>query len=560
MEEKIVIKNFRDVPILSISLQSTLWNKTGAWRYLRPAYTSLRAPCSQACPIGQDIPFYLTSLADGNLREAWDKMLESNPFPAVCGRVCHHPCEGECNRKEYDEPLAIHALERFLGDWGMKHGAKEPGRVTKVEEVAVIGSGPAGLSCAYFLSRKGYPVRVFEEKSEPGGMLRYGIPEYRLPRKILDKEIERIESMGVQIQTGTRFGSDLGLEDLRAYGAVFLATGAQAEHRPMLEGAGHQGVWLGLSFLREVHSRKRPSLGKKVVVIGGGNTAVDSARAAWRLGSKVTVLYRRGREDMPAIAEEVGEALKEGTEFIFHAAPMKVIGKNGRVRAIQCLRTKPGKPDASGRKKPVPVKGSDFLLPADSLILAVGERADLSFLPGGVETENGLIATDSWGRTAVPGIFAGGDTATGEGYVSQAIASGKRAALSIDGFLQKNSPDLPKDGREIAGFAKINLDYFPKAPRAALPSLPIKARAGSFREVHGSLRGLKPPKEAERCFSCGTCIRCNVCLMVCPDVAISFDDKEKSYLIDTEHCKGCGICVVECPRSAMTLEEEKWNE
>jgi NADPH-dependent glutamate synthase beta subunit-like oxidoreductase len=560
MEEKIVIKNFRDVPILSISLQSTLWNKTGSWRYLRPAYTSLRAPCSQACPIGQDIPFYLTSLADGEIEEGWNKILEANPFPAVCGRVCHHPCERECNRKEYDEPLAIHALERFWGDWGMKHGKMERNRIRGGKKVAVIGAGPAGLSCAYFLSRKGYPVRIFEERNEPGGMLRYGIPEYRLPRKVLDKEIERIESLGAQIQTGARFGADLGWEDLQTYGAVFFATGAQAEERPMIEGAEEAGVWHGLGFLREVHSRNRPSLGKRVVVIGGGNTAIDSARAAWRLGSKVTVVYRRCKEDMPAIAEEVEEAIKEGVEFLCSAAPRKVIGKNGRVKAVECLRTKPGRPDASGRRRPVPIKGSAFLLPADSLILAVGERTDLSFLPQGVKTEKGLIAADSWGRTTVPGVFAGGDAATGQGYVSQAIASGKRAALSIDGFLKKNGMDVPQEGRQIAGFARINLDYFSQAPRAALSSLPVRERKGNFREVHANLRGPQGRKEAERCFSCGNCIRCNVCLMVCPDVAISFDEQEKGYLIDTEHCKGCGICVAECPRSAMTLEEEKWSE
>jgi NADPH-dependent glutamate synthase beta subunit-like oxidoreductase len=425
--------------------------------------------------------------------------------------------------------------------------------------VAIVGSGPAGLSCAYFLALEGYGVTVFEAMKEPGGMLRYGIPKYRLPRNILNQEISRVKSLGVEIKTGKRLGGDLGPEELKPYAAVFVATGAWAEQKPKLPGDDLPGVWHGLSFLQEVNSGKKVRLGKRVVVVGGGHTAIDSARVAWRMGSKVTVLYRRTKADMPAIPDEIEEAGKEGVDFIFQAAPVKIMGK-GQARGVNCLKTKPGKPDASGRRSPVLIQGSGFSLKADSVILALGERADLSFLPKGMGVGNGLINVDPWGKTTLPGFFAGGDAATGQGYVSQAIASGKRGAQAIDRYLRGKKENPDEDHREVVRLDKLNLDYFPPQKRAGISSLGVNQRGGKFTEIH---RGLSPSRakgEAERCFSCGNCIQCNVCLMVCPDVAVSFLAEERKYLIDYDHCKGCGICAVECPRSAMQLEEEKWNE
>lgn len=560
MEERVSLKTYRDVPILSVSLQSTLPNKTGAWRYLRPSYVALRAPCAQACPLGQDLSSCLVSLADGKPEEAWNRILEANPFPSVCGRVCHHPCERDCSRREFDEALAIHLLERFLGDWGMKKGAP-PARPRDQtgKTVAVVGAGPAGLSCAYFLARRGHDVEVLEALSEPGGMLRYGIPAYRLPKSILNREIERILSLGVKIRTGKRMGADFGSEDLKTYDAVFLATGAWSENKPKLPGADFEGVWQGLDFLKRVNSGERPLPGRAVVVAGGGNTAIDAARSARRMGSRVTVLYRRVREDMPAIPGEIDEAEREGVRFAFLALPEKVLGRKGKIHALEALRTRLGKPDGSGRRKPVPIRGSNFKIPADGLILALGEKPDLSFLPETLASENDWITAGPGGETNFPGWFAGGDAAPGGGFVSHAIASGRRGAEAIDRFLRGEKSTQEGETTKVARFGDINPDYFPRAGRVKNSFLPPGKREKGFREVQKGLSGEKARREAERCFSCGNCIRCNVCLVVCPDVAISFAEKENRYEIDWDHCKGCGICAVECPRASMALEEEKWN-
>ncbi len=314
-----------------------------------------------------------------------------------------------------------------------------------------------------------------------------------------------------------------------------------------------------MEFLKEVHSPKRPALGKKVIVVGGGNTAVDAARVALRFGSKVTLVYRRTREEMPAIKEEVEEAIKEGVEFIFQAAPVKIIGQDGKIKAVEFGKTKPGKITGKGRGVPEIIKRSNFVMAADNLILAIGERADFSFLPAELSTEDNLILTDTWGRTNMAGVFAGGDVATGAGYVSVAIASGKRAARAIDHYLKKNGDDLNVTFPEKISIEKINLDYFPPSSRVKVPTLPVKTRRKSFAEVYKGVSERQARKEADRCFSCGNCIQCNVCLIVCPDVAISFVPEKNEYLIDYDHCKGCGICAIECPRAAMGLEEEKWN-
>lgn len=560
MEEKISIRSYQDIPILSMSLQSTLPNKTGAWRYLRPSYVTLQAPCSRACPLGQDLSFYLTAAADGKPEEAWKKIMEANPFPSVCGRVCHHPCERDCNRREYDEPLAINSLERFLGDWGMKHGKPIRRRAGKQgKKTAVIGAGPAGLSCAYFLAGKGHAVEVFEALAEPGGMLRYGIPAYRLPRGVLNREIDRILSLGVKIRTGARMGVAFGAEDLKTYDAVFLATGAWAENKPELPGADSQGVWNGLDFLIRLNLGERLSPGRRVVVVGGGNTALDAARSARRMGSEVTVLYRRVREDMPAIPGEVEEAEKEGVKISFLSLPGKILAQNGRIRAVEALRTRLGKPDASGRRAPIPNRGSNFKIPTDALILALGEKADLSFLPESLSVEKDRIAVDSRGKTNLPGWFAGGDAVPGGGFVSHAIASGKRGAEAIDRFLKGLDCSPAGSPGKTARFTDINLDYFSPARRVRVAARPPGQRTKGFREIHRGLSAAEARREAGRCFSCGNCIQCNVCLLVCPDVAVSFDERERRYTIDWDHCKGCGICAVECPRSAMALEEEKWN-
>jgi 2-oxoacid:acceptor oxidoreductase delta subunit (pyruvate/2-ketoisovalerate family) len=563
----IVFHTASDMPPMPASVASTLYNKTGSWRYMRPVYRERTPPCNDACPAGEDIVAWLGLVADQRFAEAWEVLRRENPFPGVCGRVCPHPCETQCNRERLGGAIAIHSAERFLSDWAAEQGiAPLRQQPTGAKQVAVIGSGPAGLSCAYHLALKGYPVTVYEADPLPGGMLRTGIPAYRLPRDVLDREIAAIQALGVEIETGKKLGENLSWDDLSGYAAVFLAIGQQESRALGVPGEDGAGVLHGLAFLKRLNLGEPVALGKRVAVIGGGNTAMDAARAACRLGSDVTVVYRRSRAEMPAIAEEVAEAEEEGVVFHFLATPVAVRCEAGRVVGLRCVRIQLGEPDASGRRRPEPIPGSEFDLEVDTVIPALGQETDLACLPAGVAQEKGAIQTELSTQTALENVYAGGDAA---------IGSGKRAAIAIDCALRGEAPgDIPPLNRnmhaaprpmapDVVAFEELNRAHLHYEPRPKERHRPVEERLRDFGESNLGLAEETVVAEALRCLSCGTCNRCDNCLVFCPDISIlrrgDWTEAYPTYPffeVDYEYCKGCGICAAECPRHAITMEEE----
>jgi len=567
------------MPEIAISRGHMDWNKTGTWRTQRPFYEDKTAPCNVACPAGNDIVAFVRKITQGDFEGAWNLIKEENPFPGICGRVCFHPCETKCNRGSYDESIAIHALERYVADFASQL-PKKTGKISPQgqEKIAIIGSGPAGMSCAYHLAKLHYNVTVFESSPLRGGMLRMGIPSYRLPKDVLDREMSDIEALGVEIRTGVPIGQEIKIEKLKDYQAIFIATGAHRSRILNIPGEKGKSVFSGLDLLRRINLDGKVKIGKRVAVIGGGNTAIDVARSVIRLGKKATILYRRSKEEMPAFEEEMVEALEEGVKIRYLVNPLRIQQKEN-LKRLECLRMELGEKDESGRRKPVPIPNSNFFINADSLVVAAGEEIETSFLPKGIGKKEGILLTQDGGRTAIEGIFAGGDLTSNQRTVAHAIGSGKRVAMAIDCYLKGNDseeairqilvgngPSLsifrylhpgerPRNAH-VVNFEELNMDYFEPTRRERESKRRLKERIKRFTEVTSTLTENAALREAERCFSCGTCNECENCYIFCPDASILKKGEKISQQVDYDFCKGCGICFVECPRRAISLEEE----
>jgi heterodisulfide reductase subunit A len=490
-------------------------------------------PCRVTCPAGVNACAYVTMIGQGKFKEALEILRRTMPFAGVCGRVCTHPCETECERGKVDEPISIRFLKRFMSDYELKDPPKvEPLPITKQQKVAIIGSGPSGIACAYDLVRLGYPVTVFEAAPAVGGLLRYGIPEYRLPKKIVDYEIGRVQSMGVEIKLNSPVNK---LEDLfnQGYQAIYLATGAGAGTKMNIPGEDSPGVLDALSFLKRANGGEKVAIGQRVAVVGGGNSAMDAARVALRLGAKeVSIVYRRSRAEMPAAAEEIEEAEHEGIKLVTLAAPTKVLTEDGRITGIQNIRMELGAPDASGRRRPVPIEGSEYIMGVDNVIMAIGQAVDKSKLPDKLEyTRLGTLQVDGVTlQTNIDGVFAGGDVVSGPADVISVVATGKEAATSIDRYLR--GVDLKEDRPEPRERVKdINKEGVQKKARAKMPSLPPAERKG-FTEVETGFDEKTAVEEAQRCLNCSVCCECLECVKVCERKAI--DHKMKDEYVDVD--------------------------
>ncbi len=541
---------------------------------LRPVYVESLPPCTGNCPSGNKIRGWLTVIQlreklglslDEACEQAFQLEMETNPFPSVMGRVCPHPCETGCNRGKKDGSVGINSVERFIGDYALDHGLKAQmieGEAPKKEKIAVVGAGPSGLSCAYQLARRGYKVTVFESLPKPGGMLRYGIPVYRLPREIIDAEVQRILDLGVELKLDTKIGKDVSYDDIKKdYDAIYVAIGAHEGKAMGIPGEEGPGLWTGTEFLNHANSGKKVDIGTNVVVIGGGDTAIDAARVSKRLigdsaamaskmGAQVTILYRRTRAEMPAIEREIDEAIEEDINLEYLAAPIEILRDDeGAVRAMVVQRMELGEPDDSGRRRPVPIEGDTYELPIQTVITAVSQKPDLAAMHS-EELGDGWLNGDEWGFTGVEGVWTGGDNIN-LGIATTSIGQARLAAIAIDAKLQGKELE-PIEKREMIRSEKLKLDWYKPIERTQRQiKSPDDRLANPYDEVDLGVTPDDALIECDRCFSCGRCFGCENCWMYCQaNVFAKIDPPTPGHFFEIkkmEVCDGCKKCWEECP-------------
>jgi 2-oxoacid:acceptor oxidoreductase delta subunit (pyruvate/2-ketoisovalerate family) len=533
---------------ITLNPGSSLANHTGSWRTSRPVYLDRMPPCNHQCPAGEDIQGWLFHAESGNYEKAWRHLTENNPFPAIMGRVCYHSCEDACNRAKLDAPVGINSVERFLGDEAIKQGWKlAPAAAESGKHVLIVGAGPSGMSAAYHLRRLGHRVTVHDAGPFLGGMMRFGIPKYRLPREVLDAEMQRVVDLGVTVKLNSKI--DNILESMKAgkFDAAFLAVGAHIGKRAMIPSGDAAKIVDAISVLRSMEGEDKPLLGRRVVVYGGGNTAVDVARTVKRMGAEPIIVYRRTRDKAPAHDFEIEEALQEGV-MIKWLSTIKQAGDHQITVEKMAL-------DDKGFPQPT---GEFETLEADSVVLALGQDVDLGLLDGvpGLDVKDGVVRVGADLMTGHPGIFAGGDMVPAERNVTVAIGHGKKAARYIDAWLQ-SAAYVPPAKHEIATFERLNAWYYADAPKTMRPMLDIIRRQSTFEEVQGGLDEKTALFEARRCLSCGNCFECDNCYGVCPDNAVIKLGPGKRFQFNYDYCKGCGMCVAECPCGAIKMEAEE---
>ncbi|MBF0139096.1 MAG: FAD-dependent oxidoreductase [Magnetococcales bacterium] len=578
-----------------------------------PTYVQRIPPCRDACPSSEDIRGYLTTIAQAGMRkvshdvaldEAWELLTDKNPLPSTHGRICPHPCESGCNRQHLpDGSVAINNMERFIGDHGLNRKLKYKKLTDKVsgKKVAVVGSGPAGLSCAYQLARRGHKVTIFEAFAKTGGMLRYGIPSYRLPDDILDAEVQNILDLGIELKCNTRIGRDISFDDLRKqFDAVFLGLGAHKGSVMNIPGENSANVFTAASFLNRVNSGAKVEIGSQVIVIGGGDSAMDAARVSLRLQAeldaadasgdakaydqaweeadkkalhdeetvsiektaldsarsairvskytKVTVLYRRTKDEMPAIAKDVVEAEHEGIHFELLTAPVEIVTEGGRATGVKCIRMELGAPDQSGRRRPVPVKGSEFTIACDTIIMGIGQVPELEKGMEALADKSGWLNIDKTFTTGTPGVFAGGDV-IGLGISTRSVGHGRLAARAIHAFLMGENMNLVHKARPVK-HTEMRLGFYPAMPRNEEKQIPVDEAVTTFKETTQTIPFEQALSESKRCMSCGLCFVCDQCRIYCPREAIERDFKRpqgKVMHTDYTRCNGCHVCHQACP-------------